>query len=69
MRPTEPIRIEGEAPKKLATQVALSLGSDPNAYWSFWVHNTKEGYFQITRPPEPFGNTKVPEVHIINDNQ
>jgi hypothetical protein len=61
MRPKEPVRMEGDVPRNLAEQVAESL-NDPNAYWSFWIYNTNNGYFQITRPPAPFGNTKVPPV-------
>ena len=57
MRPSEPIRIEGDVPRELASQVAASLVQDPNAYWSFWIYNTNQGYFQITSPPTPIGGT------------
>jgi hypothetical protein len=67
MRPNEPVRLEGDVPKNLARQIEESLDSDPNAYWSFWVYNSNNGYFQITRPPTPFGNTRVPPVpHAID---
>jgi hypothetical protein len=68
MRPNEPMLIKGDIPKILAIQVAQSLRQDPNAYWSFWIYNTTEGYFQITRPPTPLGNTKVPDVIVFDDD-
>jgi outer membrane protein OmpA-like peptidoglycan-associated protein len=68
MRPNEATRIEGDVAKNLAVQVVQSLGKDPNAYWSFWIYNTNEGYFQMTKPPAPFGDTKVPEVHTIESD-
>jgi hypothetical protein len=69
MRPNEPFRIEGDVPEMLAAQVAISLGQDPKAYWRFWIYNTNKGYFQITGPPAPYGNTKVPEVVRFDNNQ
>jgi len=65
MRPNEPVRIEGDLSEKLAAQVGLSLAHNRDAYWIFWIFNTNRGYFQITRPPTPFGNTRISEINRL----